>query len=95
MLNITTDIPLYYIIRPDVAPISQSEEKQSMFYAPLVGTMYKLDNKKVNHILTELSTATDASQWIKDHKRNQDGKGAWKKLANTQDFFHSECLHDV
>ena len=70
MLNITKYIPLYYVIRPAVAPINPSEEDEIMFHAPLVGARYTLDNQKVHQILKEISTGTDTFQWIKDHKRN-------------------------
>ena len=82
MLNITKDIPLFYIIRPDVAPPNISEEVEIIYNEPLVGARFKLDNQKVHQILTKLTTGTDASQWIKDHRRNQDGQGAWKNLCN-------------
>ena len=85
MLNITKDIPLFYIIRPDVAPPNPSEEEEIIYHAPLVGARFKLDNQKVHQILTDLTTGTDASQWIKDHRRNQDGRGAWKNLCNHYD----------
>ena len=85
MLNITKDIPLYYIIRPDVAPPNPSEEEEIIYHAPLAGAKFKLDNQKVHQILTELTTGTDASQWIKDHRRKQDGRGAWKNLCSHYD----------
>ena len=85
MLNITKDIPLYYIIRPDVAPPNPSAEEEIIYHAPLVVAKFKLYNQKVHQILTELTTGTDASQWIKDHWRNQDGRGAQKNLCSHYD----------
>ena len=82
MLNITKNVPLFYVIRPDEVPTTMSEEEQIIFNAALVGTGYKLDNTKVHQILTELTTGTDAAQWIKDFSRDQDGREAWKNLCS-------------
>ena len=84
-LNISKNVPIYYVIIPNEAPHNPSEEEKIVLHAPLVGAGYKLDNQKVHQFLTELTSSTDASQWIKDYRRNQDGRGAWQNLCSHYD----------
>jgi hypothetical protein len=78
--NVTKDVPLYYIIRPDITLNKPIEDEQIIFHAPHIGATYSTDNKTVHQLLTELTTGTDADHWIKQHKRAQDGHRAWNEL---------------
>ena len=79
--NITRDIPLYYIIRPDTAPLAPTQEEQIVFNAPHTGAAYDNYNSTVHQILTELVNRTDADHWIKQHRRAQNGRAAWLALC--------------
>ena len=56
-----------------------------VYHAPHNGAAYKADSKAVHTVLTELTNGTDADQWIKQHKRSQDGRLAWTKLCDHYD----------
>jgi hypothetical protein len=83
--NVTKTIPLYYVIRPLLAPVHPSEEDEIVFNANHVGAAFSSDNTTVHQILTELTNGTDADQWIKQHRRSQDGRAAWIGLCNHYD----------
>ena len=83
--NITKNIPLYYVIRPDRVPEGPSEEEDIIFHAPLVGAAFDTDNKTVHQFLTELTNGTDADNWIKPHRRSQNGRSAWRDLCEHYD----------
>ncbi len=83
--NITKNIPLYYVIRPDVAPPVMTVDEEIIFNAPLVGAAFDTDNTSVHQILTELTTGTDADHWIRDHRRTQNGRAAWQALCGHYD----------
>ena len=83
--NITKDIPLYYIIRPTDPPANPTEEEEIIFHASHEGATFQADNRQVHQILTELTNGTDADIWVKQHKRNQDGKAAWATLCSHYD----------
>mmetsp|Transcript_15661 Transcript_15661/g.22292 ORF Transcript_15661/g.22292 Transcript_15661/m.22292 type:complete len:227 (-) Transcript_15661:1997-2677(-) len=79
--NVSKTIPLYYVIRPLTAPVvvspaTMSEEDEIIFNANHTGAAYKVDNKTVHQILTEITNGTDADHWIKEHKHTQDGRAA-------------------
>jgi hypothetical protein len=79
--NITKNVPLYYVIRPDLPPANPSEEEDIIFHAPLTGAAFVTDNKVVHQFLTELTNGTDADNWIRPHRRTQDGRAAWQDLC--------------
>ena len=86
--SIRKDIPLYYVIRETPNPIplvDMTEEDEIIYNAPHNGAAFKLDNRSVHTYLTELTNGTDADQWIKQHKRTQDGRLAWKQLCDHYD----------
>ena len=83
--NVTKTIPLYYVIRPLLPPVHPSEEDEIIFNASHTGAAYSADNKTVHQTLTELTNGTDADQWIKQHRRTQDGRAAWTGLCNHYD----------
>ena len=83
--NVTKDLPLYYVIRPDTAPAAPTEEEEIIFNAPHTGIAYNTDNKAVHQLLTELTNGTDADNWIKQHKRSRDGRAAWQLLTGHYD----------
>ena len=85
VLNITKDIPLIYVIRPDQPPDDPTEDEQIIHHAPLAGSGFKLDNETVHRLLTELTSGTDAASWLKQHQRTQNGRGAWKTLSDHYD----------
>ena len=79
--NVSKNIPLYYIIRPNNPPAVMTETDEILWNAPLAGAAYDTDNTTVHQILTELTTGTDADQWIKEHRRTQNGRAAWQGLC--------------
>ena len=83
--NVTKTVPLYYVIRPLLPPANPSEEDEIIFNANHTGAAYTADNVTVHQILTELTNGTDADQWIKQHRRTQDGRAAWTGLCNHYD----------
>ena len=83
--NVTKNVPLYYVIRPDTAPLAPTEEEQIIFHAQHTGAAFTSDNKTVHQLLTELTNGTDADNWIKQHRRAQDGRAAWTDLCNHYD----------
>ena len=83
--NVTKNIPLYYIIRPDEAPADPTLEERIIHHASHNGVTYTTDNQSVHRILAELTNGTDADQWIKEYSRNQDGRGAWNALCQHYD----------
>ena len=44
--NVTKDVPLYYVIRPDITLDQPTEDEQIIFHAPHTGAAYSTDNKK-------------------------------------------------
>ena len=83
--NITKEVPLYYVIHPNAAPATPTQEEEIIFNAPHAGAAYDNDNSTVHQILTELVNGTDADHWIKQHRRTQDGRAAWTALCNHYD----------
>ena len=83
--NVTKTVPLYYVIRPSNPPVVLNEEDEIIFNATHTGAAYSTDNKTVHQTLTELTNGTDADQWIKQHRRTQDGRAAWLGLCNHYD----------
>ena len=83
--NVTKDVSLYYVIRPDTPPSQPTEDEDITFHAPHTGAAYTTDNRTVHQLLTELTTGTDADHWIKQFKRAQDGRRAWNELINHYD----------
>ena len=83
--NVTKDIPLYYVIRPDEVPDNLTHGEEIVFNARLQGAAFTADNRTVHQILTELTNGTDADQWINAHRRTQDGRAAWKDLCHHYD----------
>ena len=84
-INVTKTVPLYYVIRPSNPPAVPKEEDEIIFNANHTGASYSTDNKTVHQTLTELTNGTDADQWIKQHRRTQDGRAAWLGLCNHYD----------
>ena len=88
MKNIKKTVLLYYVIRKKPNPIplaNMTEEDEIIYHAPHTGAAFIADNKQVHTYLTELTNGTDADQWIKHHKRTQNGKQAWIDLCNHYD----------
>ena len=83
--NVTKNIPLYYVIRPNDEPDDPTDEERIIFNASLEGAAFRVDNNTVHQILTELTNGTDADQWIKEHRRTQNGREAWMALCNHYD----------
>ncbi len=83
--NITKNVPLYYVIRPIAPPAALTEDEEIIFHAPHVGAAFVRDNKEVHQLLTELTNGTDADEWIKQHRRAQNGRQAWLDLCNHYD----------
>ena len=77
--SVNRSIPLYYIIRKEPNPIDptdMTEEDDIIYNAQHSGTAFNIDNKRVHTYLKELTNETVADQWINQHKRTQNGKGA-------------------
>ena len=84
--SISKVVPLYYVIRPVLAPVGTlTEEEEIIFNTPHNGVAYTADNKTVHTVLTELTNGTDADTWIKQHRRSQDGRAAWRDLCTHYD----------
>ena len=83
--NVTKNVPLYYVIRPDTAPNNPTEEEDIIFNASRTGAAYRTDNKTVHSLLAELTNGTEADTWIKSHRRSQDGRQAWNDLVGHYD----------
>ena len=85
--NVNKNVPLFYVIRKEPRPASllPTEENDIIYNAPLQGRAFAVDNKAVHTYLTELTNGTDADQWIKHHKRSQNGRQAWIDLCNHYD----------
>ena len=83
--NVTKTVPLYYVIHPLLPPVDPSEKDEIIFNANHTGAAYSADNVTVHQILTELTNGTDADQWIKQHRRTQNGRAAWTGLCNHYD----------
>ena len=86
--SIRKAISLYYVIREEPNPIlpgDMEEEDDIIYHALHNGAAFKADNKTVHTDLTELTNGTDADQWIKQHKRTQDGRLAWTQLCDHYD----------
>ena len=88
MKNIKKTVPLYYVIQKEPNPIplaNMTEEDEIIYHTPHTGAAFIADNKQVHTYLAELTNGTDADQWIKHHKRTQNGKQAWIDLCNHYD----------
>jgi hypothetical protein len=83
--NVTKNIPLYYVIRPEVAPVNPTEDEEIIYHAAHHGATFTADNRTVHQILTELTNGTDADIWVKQHRRTQDGRAAWNTLSGHYD----------
>ena len=83
--NVTKTVPLYYVIRPDTAPATMSEDDEIIFNASHTSAAFNSDNKTVHQVLTELTIGTEADHWISDHRRSQNGRQAWMDLCNHYD----------
>ena len=83
--NVTKNVPLVYVICKEPNPINaadMTEEDEIIYHTSHRGAAYTRDNKQVHSYLTELTNGTDADQWVKDHRRTQDGRAAWYSLCN-------------
>ena len=70
-------IPLYYVIRPALAPgiiiASLSRDQQLLYGAQLTGLAYRRDNNKFFHIIYLLTVNENGTNWISDTiKRRKD-----------------------
>ena len=86
--SVNRSIPLYYIIRKEPNPIDpadMTEEDDIIYNAQHSGAAFNIDNKRVHTYLKELTNGTVADQWINQHKRTQNGKGAWTDLCDHYD----------
>jgi hypothetical protein len=83
-----SSIPLYYVIRKEPCPIEPADMSafdEIVYNAPHQGRAFDTDNKEVHRILDELTLGTDAADWIKVHRRRQDGRRAWNQLCEHYD----------
>jgi hypothetical protein len=86
--NVNKNVPLYYVLRPAVNPMDAEDMTnvdRIIYHAPHQGAAYQVDNRAVHSYLTELTNGTDADQWIKQHRRGQNGRAAWLALLNHYD----------
>jgi len=71
-------IPLCYVIReleqPDGATDYASFNEKSIACAPLTGSNYQADSRKVHQLLKSFLQAESAEQWIKPLAKRQDGR---------------------
>ena len=51
-------------------------QNEIIYNAPHQERTHERDNKEVHRILDELTLGTDAADWIKGFRRNQDGRSA-------------------
>ena len=76
-------VPLSYVIRKeeysDIAPPGEDAVEQLVRLAPLSGTPYLEDKKRVYRIIRDAVSGTDGWTWIQD-VRNEDGRQAMKRL---------------
>ena len=71
-------IPLSYVIRekatPDPDMIYPTFNKETIACAPLKGTKYQLDNKRVHRLLRGLIRGGPAEEWIRAQTDREDGR---------------------
>ena len=86
--SIVPEIPLFYVIRKEPCPIPVNEmsaQDEIIYNAPHQDRAYQRHNQEVHRILDELTLGTDAADWIKSHRRAQDGRSAWNALCHHYD----------
>jgi hypothetical protein len=73
--------PLDYVVCPITAPTAPTDREALLQRYPLTGKHYKQDNMRVYRILNTLLTGTEATTWIREFDRSQDGRAAWNALV--------------
>jgi len=81
-------VPLSYVIRKEefseVAPPGEDGVEELIRLAPLHGTPYLEDKKRVYRIIRDAISGTDGWTWMQD-VRNEDGRQAMKRLRDHYD----------
>jgi hypothetical protein len=79
-------IPLCYVIRelaiPDRSADFASFNERAIACAPLVGSNFQADARKVHQLLKSYLQAESAEQWIKPLAKHQDGRKDMEALRN-------------
>ena len=79
-------IPLCYVIReldtPNHAVEFANFNKKAIACAPLIGSIYQADARKVHQLLKSYLQAETAEQWIKPLAKHQDGRRDMAALRN-------------
>jgi len=81
-------VPLSYVIQKeeysDIAPPGEDAVEEMIRLAPLRGTAYLEDKKRVYRIIRDAVSGTDGWTWMQD-VRNEDGRQAIKSLRDHYD----------
>jgi len=89
-------IPLSYVIRKEessnVAPLGEDGVEELIRLAPLSGTAYLEDKKRVYRIIRDAVSGTNGWTWIQD-VRNEDGRQAIKRLRDHYDGPGAKMRH--
>ena len=78
------NVPLYYVIRPDLTP-ADADHNDQVYTTPLFGDLFKLDNAEVFTLLERSMIAGPGETYVKEFSKKRNGRAAFYHLKNTFD----------